>query len=84
MFQPVEVRAVITRHYCLGIPTHLWSHTSFARPHVPPLHHPLQVWCEMAKGDLLAFNGGQPFSSPGDFRRHLRTKSVDISVCPDA
>ncbi|CAN0476803.1 unnamed protein product, partial [Ectocarpus sp. 8 AP-2014] len=42
------------------------------------------VWCEMAKGDLLAFHGGQPFSSPEDFRRQLRTKAVDISVCSNA
>ncbi|CAN0223044.1 unnamed protein product [Ectocarpus sp. 4 AP-2014] len=43
-----------------------------------------EVWCEMAKGELLAFHGGQPFSSPDDFRRQLRTKAVDISVCSNA
>ncbi|CAM9418476.1 unnamed protein product [Ectocarpus fasciculatus] len=43
-----------------------------------------EVWCEMAKGDMLAFHGGQPFSSPDDFRRQLRTKVVDISVRSNA
>ena len=40
-----------------------------------------QVWCEMAKGDLLAFSGGQPFFTPAEFRSYLKGKVTDIRAC---
>ncbi|CAM9155699.1 unnamed protein product [Pylaiella littoralis] len=39
----------------------------------------------MAKGDMLAFHGGQPFSSPDDFRCHLSTtKTIGLPVASNA
>lgn len=35
----------------------------------------------MAKGDMLAFSDGHPFSSPEEFRSYLKSNAHDIPAC---
>ncbi|CAN0025782.1 unnamed protein product [Ascophyllum nodosum] len=41
-----------------------------------------EIWYEMARGDFLAFHGGQPFSSAEEFRFHLKTKRTSPLSSP--